>query len=158
MPRSTNRALLGAMAAIVICTTTSGIVFAQDTAGPGSPAPVIPPAAPAPTAPASQPPQANRQPAPAQPAPQKLSEAQLDRLVAPVALYPDPLFSQVLMASTYPLEVVEAAHWVQQPANKLLTGDALTEALKSQNWDPSVVALVPFPRVLAMMADQVQWT
>jgi hypothetical protein len=86
-----------------------------------------------------------------------LSQAQLDQLVAPVALYPDPLLSQMLMASTYPLEVVEAAHWVQEPANKSLTGDALTASLKNQNWDPSVMALVPFPRVLAVMTNQVQW-
>lgn len=158
MPGLTNCARFGALAAIVICATTSGIVFAQDMPDPRSPAPVIPPATPAPAAPTSQPPQANAQPAPAQPAAQKLSEAQLDLLIAPVALYPDPILSQVLTASTYPLEVVEAAHWVQQPANKSLTGDALTEALKNQNWDPSVIALVPYPRVLAMMADRVQWT
>ena len=158
MPGLTNRALLGALAAIAICTATSGIIFAQDVPDPSSPAPVIPPAAPAPNAPTSEPPQAAAQPAPAQPAPQKLSEAQLDRLIAPVALYPDPILSQVLMASTYPLEVVEAAHWVHEPANKSLTGDVLAEALKTQNWNPSVKALVSFPRVLAMMADQVQWT
>src|ERR1700681_3167581 len=63
----------------------------------------------------------------------------------------------MLMASTYPLEVVEATRWVREPANKSLTGDALTAALKEENWDPSVMALVPFPRVLALMADQVQW-
>jgi len=101
----------------------------------------------------------NQQPAPAQPpAAQKLGNAQVDQLVAPVALYPDPILSQMLMASTYPLEVVEAAHWVQDPSHKSLTGDALTAALKGQNWDPSVMALVPFPRVLALMGDQVQWT
>jgi len=158
MPRLTNRALLGALATIVICTTTSGIVFAQDVTGPGSRAPIIPLATPAPTAPTSEHPQTTAQPAPAQSTPQKLSEAQLDQLIAPVALYPDPILSQMLMASTYPLEVVEAALWVQEPANKSLTGDALTEALKNQNWDPSVMALVLFPRVLAMMADRVQWT
>ena len=63
----------------------------------------------------------NQQPAPAQPpAAQKLSSAQVDQLVAPVALYPDPILSQMLMASTYPLEVVEAAHWVQDPSHKSL--------------------------------------
>jgi len=120
------------------------------------------PEAPAPN-PAVPPPQAAAQPTPAEPAPaqpaaQNFTTAQLDQLVAPIALYPDPLLSQVLMASTYPLEVVEAAHWVREPANRSLTGDALTEALKNQNWDPSVMALVPFPRVLAVMADRVQWT
>ncbi len=158
MPGLSKRTLFGALAAIVICTTTSGTVFAEGMPGPGSPAPIIPPATPAPTAPAREPPQATAQPAPAPRDPQKLSEAQLYQLIAPVALYPDPILSQMLMASTYPLQVVEATHWVQQPANKSLTGDALTEALKNQNWDPSVIALVPFPRVLAMMADQVQWT
>jgi len=158
MRRLTNGALFGALAAIAICTTTSAIVVAQDTTSPGSPAPMVPPAVPAATAPASQPSQSNAQPAPEPPAPQKLSEADLAQLIAPVALYPDPLLSQVLRASTYPLEVVEAANWAQQPENRSLTGNALTEALKSQNWDPSVVALVQFPRVLAMMADQVRWT
>jgi len=158
MRQLTNRALFGALAAIVICTTTSAIVVAQDTAPPGSPAPTVPPAVPGATAPASQPSQSNAQSALEPPAPQKLNEAELDQLVAPVALYPDPLLSQVLRASTYPLEVVEAADWAQQPDNKSLTGNALTEALKRQNWDPSVVALVPFPRVLAMMSDRVRWT
>jgi hypothetical protein len=97
-------------------------------------------------------------PAPATPAPQPVGQAQLDQLTAPVALYPDPLLGDVLMASTYPLEIVEAARWVRVPANKALSGDALADALKAQNWDPSVMALVPFPQVLAQMADQLQWT
>src|SRR6516162_4067825 len=59
---------------------------------------------------------------------------------------------------TYPLEVVEAARWVSAPANRTLTGAALTNALQAQNWDPSIKALVPFPRVLANMSDQLQWT
>jgi hypothetical protein len=158
MQRLINRALFGALAAIVICTTTSAIVVAQDTASPGSPASTVPPAAPGATAPASQSSPPNAQTPPEPPAPQKFSAAELDQIIAPVALYPDPLLSQVLRASTYPLEVVEAADWAQQPDNKPLTGNALTEALKSQNWDPSVAALVPFPRVLAMMADRVRWT
>jgi hypothetical protein len=135
------------------------MAVAQDMPPAAAPAP---PAAPAQN-PAAPPQQAAALPAPAQPAPatpaaQTFSTAQLDQLVAPIALYPDPLLSQMLMASTYPLEVVEAARWVQEPANKPLTGDALTAALKNQNWDPSVMALVPFPRVLALMADRVQWT
>jgi Protein of unknown function (DUF3300) len=87
-----------------------------------------------------------------------LTGAQLEQLVAPIALYPDPLLAQILMASSYPLEVVEAARWVRVPANRALTGDALTNALQAQNWDPSVKALVPFPRVLQNMSDQLQWT
>src|ERR1700751_1821445 len=66
--------------------------------------------------------------------------------------------AQILMAATYPLEVVEVARWVSAPANRTLTGGALTNALQAQNWDPSIKALVPFPRVLANMSDQLQWT
>ncbi len=85
-------------------------------------------------------------------------QAQLSQLVAPIALYPDPLLSQILMASTYPLEVVEAARWVDAPDNKALKGDALLNAAKAQNWDPSVTALVPFPRVLQTMSTDISWT
>lgn len=72
-----------------------------------------------------------------------LTPQQLDNLVAPLALYPDPVLSQVLVASTYPLEVVEANQWLQE--NRSLTGTALIDAAKQQNWDPSVQALVAFP-------------
>ena len=97
-------------------------------------------------------------PGPATPAANPLNKGQLDQLVAPIALYPDPLLSQVLMASTYPLEIVEADRWVRQPGHEALKGDALTNALKSENWDPSVMALVPFPSLLALMAERLQWT
>ena len=94
----------------------------------------------------------------AAPASALLTQAQLAQLVAPIALYPDPLLAQILMASTYPLEVVEAARWVNVNGNRALKGDALTAAMQAQNWDPSVKALVPFPRVLQIMSDQLQWT
>jgi hypothetical protein len=68
--------------------------------------------------------------------------------VAPIALYPDPLIAQILMAATYPLEVVEADRWLQIPANAALKGDALTAALQQQPWDPSIKSLVPFPQLL----------
>ncbi len=84
------------------------------------------------------------------------SQQDLDRMLAPVALYPDALLSQVLMASTYPLEVVQAARWVQ--ANPGLRGEALEQALAEQDWDPSVKALVPFPQVLEMMSERLDWT
>ena len=87
-----------------------------------------------------------------------LTQAQLAQLVAPIALYPDTLLAQILMASTYPLEVVEAARWVNVDGNRALKGDALTAALQVQSWDPSVKALVPFPRILQIMSDQLQWT
>jgi len=85
-----------------------------------------------------------------------LTPQQLDNLVAPLALYPDPLLSQVLVAATYPLEVVEASQWLQQ--NRQLTGTALIDAAKQQNWDPSVQALVSFPDVMTRMNQDVRWT
>jgi hypothetical protein len=89
---------------------------------------------------------------------QQYSAEQLDSLLAPVALYPDVLLTQVLMAATQPLEVIEAARWVAIPTNTHLTGDALTAALASQNWDPSVKSLVPFPTVLDMLNEHPDWT
>ena len=86
-----------------------------------------------------------------------LAEGQLDQLLAPIALYPDTLLAQILMAATYPLEVVEADRWVQDPAHAALKGDQLVAALQSQPWDPSVKSLVPFPRVLQMMDSRLDW-
>ncbi len=85
-----------------------------------------------------------------------LSQAQIEQLVASIALYPDDLVSQILMASTYPLEVVEAARWVKK--NLGLTGKALEDALAKQTWDPSVKALAALPEVLEMMNDRLSWT
>lgn len=95
-------------------------------------------------------------PAAQTPSPQLLPAEQLDNLVAPVALYPDPLLSQVLVACTYPLEIVEAQQWLQ--ANNNLTGQQLVDAAKEQNWDPSVQALVAFPDVLARLNQDIRWT
>jgi Protein of unknown function (DUF3300) len=100
-----------------------------------------------------------QQPAPAAaaaPAQQTLGKEQLDALVAPIALYPDPLLSEVLMASTYPLEVVEANRWAD--ANKNLQGDQLKAAADKQDWDNSLKALVATPSVLAMMSEKLDWT
>ncbi len=83
-------------------------------------------------------------------------QEELDQLVAPIALYPDSLLAQVFMASTYPLEVVQAGRWVK--ANQNLKGDALTAALEKENWDPSVKSLVNFPQVLDMMNEKLDWT
>lgn len=85
-----------------------------------------------------------------------LSPDQLDNLVAPIALYPDPLLGQILAASTYPLEIVEANQWLQQ--NKNLKGQALLDAARQQNWDPSVQALVALPDVLARLTQDIRWT
>lgn len=82
---------------------------------------------------------------------------QLDQLLAPIALYPDVLLGQILMAATYPLEVVQAARWVREPDNAALKGDALTAALAGKDWDPSVKSLVPFPQVLQMMDTHLDW-
>ena len=81
---------------------------------------------------------------------------QLDQLLAPIALYPDALLSQTLMAATYPLEVVEAARWTQ--ANPNLKGDAAVQAVKNKDWDVSVKSLVAFPQTLAMMNNNLDWT
>jgi hypothetical protein len=83
-------------------------------------------------------------------------QEELDQLLAPIALYPDSLLAQILMASTYPLEVVQAGKWTK--ANQNLKGDALAAALEKQNWDPSVKSLVNFPQVLDMMNEKLDWT
>jgi hypothetical protein len=88
---------------------------------------------------------------------QDFSDEQLDALLAPIALYPDQLLTQILMASVYPLEVVSAARWAEAPANKTLTGSALDNALAQQSWDPSVKSLVPFPQILQMMNEKLDW-
>ena len=90
------------------------------------------------------------------PSDQQLSQGQLDQLVAPIALYPDPLLTQVLMASTYPLEVVEAARWSHD--NPGVNGNALQDAMQAQTWDPSVKALTAVPQTLQMMSDKLDWT
>jgi len=84
-----------------------------------------------------------------------LSQHELEDLVAPVALYPDSLLGQVLVACTYPREVVDAEAWLQQ--NRYLRGRELMQAAQQQNWDPSVQALVAFPNVLDLLTRDVQW-
>ncbi|HEY7675998.1 MAG TPA: DUF3300 domain-containing protein, partial [Candidatus Methylomirabilis sp.] len=90
-----------------------------------------------------------------QPAPTFRPE-ELEQLVAPIALYPDPLLAQIFMASTYPLEVVQADRFVK--ANAQLKGPQLDDALKQQTWDDSVKSLVSFPPVLSMMSEKLDWT
>ena len=87
---------------------------------------------------------------------EKFRKEQLDQMLAPIALYPDSMISQILMASTYPLEVVQADRWMQQ--NKTLTGDALNDALKEKSWDPSIKSLCYFPDVLFAMSDKLDQT
>jgi hypothetical protein len=86
------------------------------------------------------------------------SPMQLDQLLAPVALYPDGLLGQILMAATYPLEIVQADRWRQDPANAALAGAQLVQALQLQPWDQSVKSLVAFPQVLNAMDNNLSWT
>ena len=87
---------------------------------------------------------------------QQFPPEELEALVAPIALYPDSLLSQILMASTYPLEIVHAARWVK--THKNLKGDAAVQAVQDQPWDVSVKSLVAFPQVLEPMNDKLDWT
>jgi hypothetical protein len=92
---------------------------------------------------------------PDQPAP-TIPAGQLDSLVAPIALYPDPLLTQVLVASTYPLELIQLQQWIQR--NPGLTGDALTTAVQNQDWDPSIQAMSVFPDLVKRLSDDIKWT
>ena len=91
-----------------------------------------------------------------QPASKSFSQQELDQLLAPIALYPDALLAQIFMASTYPLEVVEAARWVK--ANPKVTGKALEDAMVNQSWDPAVKSLTAVPQVLQQMNEKLDWT
>src|SRR5580658_2095149 len=86
----------------------------------------------------------------------KIPPDQLDSLVAPIALYPDPMLAQVLAASTYPLEVVQLQQWLEK--NKGLKDKALADAVQKQPWDPSVQGMAALPDVVKLLANDVQWT
>jgi len=86
----------------------------------------------------------------------KIPTDQLDSLVAPIALYPDPMLAQVLAASTYPLEIMQLKQWLDK--NKTLKDKALADAVAKQPWDPSVQALAGLPDVVKRLADDIQWT
>jgi hypothetical protein len=101
-------------------------------------------------APAAAPTAAGAQEAP------KLKPEQIDALVAPIALYPDPLLSQALMASTYPLEIIQAEQWLDR--NKNLKGDALEKGIQGQNWDPSVQSTAMMPDLLKRLGEDITWT
>jgi hypothetical protein len=120
--------------------------MAQDQPPPGAQLP--PPGAQLP------PPEAAQQPP--QPAVPQLGQAELENLVAPIALYPDDLVAQILTASTYPIEVVEAERWVSAHPN--VHGDALQDAMQHEPWDASVKGLTAVPQVLSMMNDKLDWT
>jgi hypothetical protein len=84
------------------------------------------------------------------------SQQELDQMLAPIALYPDALLSQILMAATYPLEVVQAARWSR--ANINLNGEQAVNAVAQNNWDPSIKSLVAFPQIIQMMDERLDWT
>ena len=98
------------------------------------------------------------QSSPANPASTMLTTPQLDQLTAPVALYADPLVGMILIAATYPLEIIEAQRWLEDPANATAKGAALADALRQESWDPSVKSLIAFPQILAAMNDDMEWT
>jgi hypothetical protein len=97
--------------------------------------------------------QSNNQPAAS---PGKQFPQELQQLVAPIALYPDALVAQILAASTYPTQIVEADHWMQTHSN--LKGDELAKEVDRQDWDPSVKAIAQFPSVLENMDKNLSWT
>src|SRR6185503_11088290 len=88
----------------------------------------------------------------------KIPAEQLDSLVAPIALYPDNLLSQTLVASTYPLEIIQLQQWLEKNPDLAKDQKKLTEAVKKQPWDPSIQAMAALPDVVKRLADDVQWT
>src|ERR1700678_731099 len=113
--------------------------------------------APAQTAPPPPPPPPTTPAAPETAPPGPLTEKQLENLVSRIALYPDPLLAQILTASTFGNEIPEAAAWADEHSN--LKGEALANAIREDNlqWNPSVLALLPFPSSFDMMGAQLAW-
>jgi Protein of unknown function (DUF3300) len=103
-------------------------------------------------------PQAERPTTPQTKPASPLLPARLGQMLAPIALYPDDLLADVLAAATYPLDVVEAARWLQDSQNAALKGDQLFAALQQKSWDPSVKSLTLFPRILRMLDANLEWT
>src|SRR2546428_5903997 len=88
--------------------------------------------------------------------PVQVPAEQLQRLVAPIALYPDELVAEILAASTYPTEIVEADRWLQQHPD--LKGQQLAQAIDQQPWDPSIKAVAAFPSVIGNLDKNLSWT
>ncbi|CAB3748050.1 DUF3300 domain-containing protein [Paraburkholderia solisilvae] len=124
---------------LVLLTSAAGIAHAQTEPAQPQPAQLAQP---------GQPAQASQ--------PAAFKPEEIEALVAPIALYPDSVLSQVLMASTYPLEIVHAARWVK--ANPKVKGDAAVKAVENEPWDVSVKSLVAFPQILEPMNDKLDWT
>jgi len=130
-------------AALLLLAAISGVAWTVPGPGLAQSPPVAPPAS-------------STQPAALDEAP--LTQPQLEQLVAMVALFPDELLTQILMAATYPLEIIQAQRWLARGGNAALRGDALATALEAQPWDPSVKSLVPFPDLIKMMVEHLEWT
>ena len=156
---------------LTVALFVSSVVCAQPDqasmsgAGGSPPAPEVPGSAPVTQEPAPNSAGEIRLPTPPAEAPATKPEAppifkaeQLDQLLAPIALYPDALLAQILMAATYPLEIVKADRWLQDPSHANLRGDQLAEAIEAETWDPSVKSLVPFPQILRIMSQELDWT
>lgn len=138
------------VAAVLVATVSTAAPLLGQAPPPDMPPPAAAPAAAVP--PAAQPPAG----APAEPPANTFSAEQLEQMVSPIALYPDALAMQILMAATYPLEVVEADRWVKKYPN--LKSEELEKALAEKKWDPSVKSLTHFPAVLTRMSDNLDWT
>ncbi|WP_256744568.1 DUF3300 domain-containing protein, partial [Cronobacter sakazakii] len=123
----------------------SGVLFVKSQVPSAAEAPV----AALPTAPVPP------QPTPAPATTPTYSAAQIDQWVAPIALYPDALLSQILMASTYPMNMVQAAQWSQD--HPTLQGDAAIQAVAGQPWDASVKSLVAFPQLMSLLGQNPPW-
>ena len=156
---------------LTVALFVSSVVCAQPDqasmsgAGGSPPTPEAPVSAPVTQEPAPNSAGETRLPTPPAEAPATKPEAppifkaeQLDQLLAPIALYPDALLAQILMAATYPLEIVKADRWLQDPSHANLRGDQLAEAIEAETWDPSVKSLVPFPQILRIMSQELDWT
>ena len=141
-----TRRIRGATLAAILATEAS----AQSTSWPTPPAPPAQVESPAAQAEGPAPP-------PTKPTAQ-FSAARIAQMLAPVALYPDDLLADVLVAATYPLDVAEAAQWLEDPENAALKGDQLFAALQQKSWDPSVKSLVPFPQILRVLDANLEWT
>ena len=86
----------------------------------------------------------------------QFSDAEIDQLLAPIALYPDSLLSQILVATTYPIEIIKANRWLIK--NPDLDGEQLQKSVEDKDWDPSIKALIPFPKILAKLSEELEWT
>ena len=158
-PKKVSLIALAAMLLALMTAPLFAHALPQDQAPPSeqAPTPPLPQQAPPPEQ-APPPAPSAQQPLPQQPLPPAYTPGQLDQMVSPIALYPDPLLAQIFAAATYPDQIPDAARWADQ--HHYLSGQPLADAIQADQlpWDPSVQALLPFPTVLQMMASDMPWT